>query len=589
MAFVQAMPGELLTIPEDAICPISQQVMEDPVVCADGHSYERAFIQKWLALGKRSSPKTNMSLAHTTLIPNLNLRSIIESIKIRMPAIQSEQIKSIKEMQDLEAIVRSLMEDQGKLAVTCIDSQRPPGTTTGTTGSAAGPGGPGAPYDAPAPPPPPVGAPLTQPIPVVLNLLKHDSKEVCERALGLIDALVASNPLHRDAVWHNGGIPLVVTMLKDGPPEQLQRACSLLQTLSSQREAQMAVAWAGAIPILVQHLNHDLSRVRVEAARALWSLAQNNMDNQTSILQQDGLRRLVALLQGAAEAQEPALLLLLALSQGHEQQDNITRAGAIPPLIGLLDRIELRELAAAVLAKLAHEHEDNQSAIGAATGAVPKLIKLLSDESPSIRETSAGLLHALVAGGHGKNVMSISRSGGIRPSLELLKDQNPGTREDATGLLSILATNADNRAVIAKMGAIPLLIDVVNDTDHVAPAARKHAATALGNLAVMNSSNKEAIGQSGGIHALVNLLSDGDALVRERAASALGTLCVLSDQNKSWMVEAGAIPLLVELLKDEISKKPAVVVLRSLAEENEVHRRTIKERCAALKVTWLGC
>lgn len=45
-------------------------------------------------------------------------------------------------------------------------------------------------------------------------------------------------------------------------------------------------------------------------------------DNQTSILQQDGLPRLVALLHGAAlEAKEPALLLLLALSQGHEQQD----------------------------------------------------------------------------------------------------------------------------------------------------------------------------------------------------------------------------------------------------------------------------
>lgn len=48
-------------------------------------------------------------------------------------------------------------------------------------------------------------------------------------------------------------------------------------------------------------------------------------------------------------------------SQRHHGQDNITRAGAIPPLISLLDRIELRELAAAVLAKLAHEHEDNQS------------------------------------------------------------------------------------------------------------------------------------------------------------------------------------------------------------------------------------
>lgn len=43
-------------------------------------------------------------------------------------------------------------------------------------------------------------------------------------------------------------------------------------------------------------------------------------------------------------------------------QDNITRAGAIAPLIALLDHHDLRELAAAVLAKLAHEHEDNQSA-----------------------------------------------------------------------------------------------------------------------------------------------------------------------------------------------------------------------------------
>eukprot|EP00438_Fugacium_kawagutii_P036619 Skav217829 [mRNA] locus=scaffold889:457882:465073:+ [translate_table: standard] len=306
-------------------------------------------------------------------------------------------------MQDLEAIVRSLMEDQGKLAVTCIDSQRDPRPA------------PGAPYDAPAPPPPPAGAPLTQPIPVVLNLLKlgrekHDSKEVCERALGLmasrrmqrsLDALVASNPLHRDAVWHNGGIPLVVTMLKDGPAEQVQRACTLLRTLACQREAQMAVAWAGAIPILVEHLNHDTARVRIEAARALF---------------------------GAGT-----------------RQDNITRAGAIPPLISLLDHTAFRELAAAVLAKLAHEHEDNQ-------------IKLLSDESTSIRETSAGLLHALVAGSDGK----------------------------------------------AKMGAIPLLIDVVNDTESAAPAASplgkrkrarsdgKHAATALGNLAVMNSSGSTA-------------------------------------------------------------------------------------------------
>jgi hypothetical protein len=28
-------------------CPISMEMMEDPVVAADGHSYERAEIEKW--------------------------------------------------------------------------------------------------------------------------------------------------------------------------------------------------------------------------------------------------------------------------------------------------------------------------------------------------------------------------------------------------------------------------------------------------------------------------------------------------------------------------------------------------------------
>eukprot|EP00913_Durusdinium_trenchii_P007215 g6784.t1 len=146
----------------------------------------------------------------------------------------------------------------------------------------------------PAPAPPGPQVTVSEPVPVVLELLKHDSKEVCERALGLVDALVSSNPLHRDAVWHHGGIPLVVQLLKSGPAEQLQRACSLLKTLaSSQKEAQMA--------------------------------------------------------------------------------DNITRAGALVPLIDLLGDESRLELAAAVLAQLANHHADNQSAIGAATGAVPKL------------------------------------------------------------------------------------------------------------------------------------------------------------------------------------------------------------------------
>ena len=50
--------------------------MLDPVLCDDGHSYERAAITRHLADGNRRSPVDN-SLLTNRLIPNVALRSVI--------------------------------------------------------------------------------------------------------------------------------------------------------------------------------------------------------------------------------------------------------------------------------------------------------------------------------------------------------------------------------------------------------------------------------------------------------------------------------------------------------------------------------
>ena len=50
----------------------------DPVISADGFSYERAEIEDWLARGSGSSPMTGAQLAHQHLMPNLALRSVLE-------------------------------------------------------------------------------------------------------------------------------------------------------------------------------------------------------------------------------------------------------------------------------------------------------------------------------------------------------------------------------------------------------------------------------------------------------------------------------------------------------------------------------
>tara|TARA_Y100000389_G_scaffold785_1_gene825 strand:+ start:2299 stop:2979 length:681 start_codon:yes stop_codon:yes gene_type:complete len=77
-----ALRLDLARLPADAdvpgafLCPISLALMQDPVVAADGHSYERCYITRWLA-SKTVSPKNNTPLASAEVFSNYNLRTAI--------------------------------------------------------------------------------------------------------------------------------------------------------------------------------------------------------------------------------------------------------------------------------------------------------------------------------------------------------------------------------------------------------------------------------------------------------------------------------------------------------------------------------
>ena len=62
--------------PMEFLCPITHEPMVDPVIAADGHSYERAAIERWLRI-KQKSPRTNARLKNKTLIPNFALKTLI--------------------------------------------------------------------------------------------------------------------------------------------------------------------------------------------------------------------------------------------------------------------------------------------------------------------------------------------------------------------------------------------------------------------------------------------------------------------------------------------------------------------------------
>jgi hypothetical protein len=63
--------------PPSFYCPVSQQVMHDPVVLCDGHTYERRYIERWLQ-EHNTSPVSGLQLPQRDIYPNHALRNAIE-------------------------------------------------------------------------------------------------------------------------------------------------------------------------------------------------------------------------------------------------------------------------------------------------------------------------------------------------------------------------------------------------------------------------------------------------------------------------------------------------------------------------------
>ena len=64
---------------ESLICPITGEIMKDPVMALDGHTYEREAIATWFE-EKQTSPLTGAHLESKTLITNHTLRKLLEEM-----------------------------------------------------------------------------------------------------------------------------------------------------------------------------------------------------------------------------------------------------------------------------------------------------------------------------------------------------------------------------------------------------------------------------------------------------------------------------------------------------------------------------
>ena len=97
--------GKDVEPPEDLCCPISSELMRDPVITVAGNTYERCMIEQWFARGKTTDPLSNEKVG-TMLIPNNQVKKMVaewldglsdeqrKAYDVRFGARQDEKIRA---------------------------------------------------------------------------------------------------------------------------------------------------------------------------------------------------------------------------------------------------------------------------------------------------------------------------------------------------------------------------------------------------------------------------------------------------------------------------------------------------------------
>ncbi|XP_057546440.1 U-box domain-containing protein 26 [Amaranthus tricolor] len=105
---VEPLESAGIQIPYHFRCPISLELMQDPVTVCTGQTYDRSSIEAWVATGNTTCPVTRVPLDDFSLIPNHTLRRLIQEWCVSNRAFGVERIPTPKQPAD-PSLIRSLL------------------------------------------------------------------------------------------------------------------------------------------------------------------------------------------------------------------------------------------------------------------------------------------------------------------------------------------------------------------------------------------------------------------------------------------------------------------------------------------------
>ncbi|XP_047324328.1 U-box domain-containing protein 15-like [Impatiens glandulifera] len=266
--------------PNEFLCPITLDLMTDPVIIATGQTYERESIERWLSSDQRTCPKTGQKLTHLTLVPNFALRNLI------LQWCETNSIELLKKYN--------------------LDGSDSFAELTNLISSS------------------------------IQNLSSHDLDTQME-AIAKIRMLSKDSPEGRTMIANNGGIPPLVHLLSRHDPRIQEHAVTALLNLSLDESNKRVISREGAIPFMIDILHNGTNEGKENSAAALFSLSMLD-ENKVLIGSINGIPALVKLLSsGTIRGKKDAATALFNLSLNVGNKCRAIKAGIVSALVELME------------------------------------------------------------------------------------------------------------------------------------------------------------------------------------------------------------------------------------------------------------
>ncbi|KAG2576220.1 hypothetical protein PVAP13_6NG014617 [Panicum virgatum] len=525
-------------IPADFCCPLSLELMSDPVIVASGQTYERVYIKLWLDEGFTICPKTRQRLGHSNLIPNYTVKALIanwcESHDIRLP----DPMKSLKlnfpsaafSLQDLGAAGGSPLHPSVISRASIPGSPEADVYLRNLNGAS------------------PPHSVANQNSHVHASRSGHEvsTSQTSENANGSAPdvsrlSLASSEARESSLEGRRGGS---IGQTSEQSTEEAFQSSNLDRDMQDNMGSS---SLNGSLPNSGQLDGECYNGVtRVPSDRTNYSSDASGEVTDgggapvaSSVPQREHLIPPRLATRGQfirRQASDRGFARIISSSSMDARSDLSAIENQVRKLIEDLrsDSVDVQRSAASELRLLAKHNMENRIVI-ANCGAV----NLLTG-NPEAKENSAATLFSLSV--IEENKVRIGRSGAIKPLVDLLGNGTPRGKKDASTALFNLSILHENKGRIVQADAVKHLVELMD------PAAGMvdKAVAVLANLATIPE-GRTAIGQARGIPALVEVVELGSARGKENAAAALLQLCTNSNRFCSIVLQEGAVPPLVAL------------------------------------------